>query len=63
MPLRMLNTHWFFKPNSYGQQKKRITVGLIKVARTISDIAGSESIEAEYIAEAVGYRSLDRNER
>lgn len=71
MTERML--HQFAEPDASSMDMLRIAMErlklsaraysrILKVARTIADLDGSEQVQLPHIAEAVGYRNLDRGD-
>jgi magnesium chelatase family protein len=62
MPSRLIRNECALDPS--GERTIEMAVRAhdrIKVARTIAALRGSESVAVEHVAEAVQYRSLDRN--
>lgn len=69
MTPRMIRRHCRIDPDSEQMLERAMTrLGLsaraydriLKVSRTIADLEGSLEIASAHVAEAVGYRSLDR---
>ena len=71
MTERML--HQFAEPDAASLEMLRMAMErlklsaraysrILKVARTIADLANSEQVQSVHIAEAIGYRNLDRGD-
>ncbi len=71
MTERML--HQYAEPDEEGLELLRVAMErlslsaraysrILKVARTIADLAGAEKVTPEHLGEAIGYRQLDRGD-
>src|SRR3989441_159309 len=69
MPPRMIRQYCRIDPESEQMLERAMTrLGLsaraydriLKVSRTIADLEGADDVRSPHVAEAVGYRSLDR---
>jgi magnesium chelatase family protein len=65
--------HQYAEPDEAGISMLRIAMEklslsaraynrILKVARTIADLASSEKVQTEHLAEAISYRNLDRGD-
>ena len=70
MSTREINQH--ARPDAAGEQLLKQAISrlglsargyhrILKVARTIADLAGSDAVRSEHVGEAIQYRRLDRS--